>query len=305
MNALKASIIHYIKVSTIAVLLGLVYSFGGVIRLDLKAQDEIDAFIARSTYSHTEQRQTPNGIETRKYYTVSRETVELSDSRNVFTDNTRNTLGQEGDIFVTQQSPFPNVPVIHQWITYYFGGHAALLDNNNKLIEATGIGSGGSSIVDVILHPGEQPHDYDVTLAYSTNYWLVPNRRTVQNPAYPYYGSYNRNEFMLLRVKNISEEQRSGATQYAYTQYQNERLYNYTFFLDMSYKYYCTDLISRAYQSVMVEPSRQRDYAQVLNDRFITSVNDLIISEDTYLAAYVKIEEGIVHVYHLEDIERD
>jgi hypothetical protein len=300
---IKPYILKYIKVSTIAVLLGLVYSLGGVIRLDYKAQNEIDTFIKRAQFEYTEERNTPNGIETRNYYTVSRETFELEDARNIFTDESKNTLGKEGDIFVTQQSPFPNVPLIHQWITYYFGGHAALLDSNNRLIEATGIGSSGGSILDIILHPGDEPHDYDVALTKSTNYWLSPTRRSENNVAYPYYGNYNRDEFMLLRVKNISTEQRLGAISYANEMYEKERLYNYTFFLNMRYKYYCTDLISRAYQSVMVETNKQREYATVLNDRFITSVNDLIISEDTYIAAYVKIEGSVVNIYYLKNIE--
>ncbi len=302
MYALKKHVIKYIKVSTIAVLLGLVYSLGGVIRLDAQAQKEIDTFIQRATFSYEELRSTPYGTEIRKYYTVSRETFELDDNRNVFTDETKNTLGKTGDIFVTQQSPFPYVPFIHEWITYYFGGHAAILDQNNKLYEATGLGSSGTSILDVILHPGNEPHDYDVSLAYSTNYWLSPSRRTPQNESFPYYGYYNRDEFMMLRVKNITNEQRQGAVAYAKNTYEQKKLYNYTFFLDLSYKYYCTDLISRAYQSVMVPEERQQNYATVLNDRFITSVNDLIISEDTYIAAYVKIEGNIVHIYQLEDV---
>lgn len=302
MQRVKIHILKYIKVSTIAVLLGLVYSLGGVIRLDSQAQNEIDDFINRAIFSHEETRLVAYGTEIRKYYTVSRETFELEDNRNVFTDETRNTLGKNGDIFVTQQSPFPYVPLIHQWITYYFGGHAAILDANNKLYEATGLGSSGTSILDVILHPGNKSHDYDVSLAYSNNYWLSPSRRTPQNESFPHYGYYNRDEFMMLRVKNITEDQRMGAVNYAKQTYDQKRLYNYTFFLDLSYKYYCTDLISRAYQSVMVPEEKQQNYATVLNDRFITSVNDLIISDDTYIAAYVKIVGNVVHIYHLEDI---
>jgi hypothetical protein len=52
----------------------------------------------------------------------------------------------------------------------------------------------------------------------------------------------------------------------------------------------------------MVPEYRRRNYATVLNDRLTTSVIDLIVSEDTYIAALVKIEGNIVNIYYLEDI---
>lgn len=293
----------YFKVSTLVVITGLIYSLGGVIRLDAVAQSEIDDFIQRATFEYEETRQLTYGEEIRRYFTVSRETFELDDPRNVFTDDSRITLGKTGDIFVTRQSPFPSVPVVHQWISFFFGGHAAILDSNNKLYEATGLGSSDTTIPEVILHPGDEPHNYGVTTAYSSNYWLNPYRRSENDPSYPYYGRYNRNEFVTLRVKNTTEAMREGAVDFARRTYTGERLYNYTFFLDMKYKFYCTDLISRAYQDVLIPQDRQQEYSEALNDRFITSVNDLIISGDTYISSYVYIEGNVVNIYYLENIE--
>ena len=300
LNHIKKPLLRYIKTSTLVVVTGLIYSLGGVIRLDVEATQHINQFISRAEETPSFS-QIVNGY-TFHYYSVSRETHELEDSRNVFYDNNKLKLGQTGDIIVTQQSPFPNVPIIHQWITYYFGGHASLVNEDNTLYEATGIGS--ANIFDVMLFPGNQTHDFDVSVTRSANYWINTNRRTESNPAFPYYGTFNRNKFLSLRVKNINQDQREGAVAYAKRLYEEEALYNYTFFLDVTYKYYCTDMISRAYQDVMIESSRQRGYAQMLNDRFITSVNNLINADETYITSYVNIQDDVVSIYYLEDIER-
>ena len=296
---IKKPLLRYIKTSALVIIAGLIYSLGGVVRLDMEAKQNIQNFISRAEETPSYE-QNINGY-TFEYYTVSRETFELEDDRNVFHDNEKTKLGQTGDIIVTQQSPFPNIPIIHQWITFYFGGHASLVNENNKLYEATGIGS--SNIFEVMLFPGNKTHDFDISVTESNNYWLNTNRRSESSSAYPYYGSFNRNEFLVLRVKDVTETQRLDAVRYAKNLYEKEALYNYTFFLDVQYKYYCTDMISRAYQDVMVPTQRQRGYAQALNDRFITSVNDLINSKDTYITSYISIKDTTVSIYYLEDIE--
>lgn len=203
-KTLKKSIKRYIKTSTLVVITGLIYSLGGVIRLDMAATQHIQTFVARANQTpHFSQ--TINGY-TFNYYAVSRETHEIEDARNVFFDENKIKLGQTGDIIVTQQSPFPNIPLIHQWITFYFGGHASLVNEENKLYEATGIGS--ANIFEVMLYPGNKTHNFDISVTQSNNYWLNTNRRSPSNPAYPYYGSFNRNEFLSLRVKNITQQQR-------------------------------------------------------------------------------------------------
>jgi hypothetical protein len=298
-NALK----KYFKWSTFFVLTGIFYSFGYAINMDLDAQREIDEFKSRATFEYQLVRAIGDQNETIRYYSVSRETVELDDLRNVFYDESRQSIGQEGDVIVTQQSPFPYIPVIGDFISYYFGGHAAILNDQNQLYEATGISSGGDSIIDVILHPGDQEHDFGVTAVWSYNYWLDPNRRTESSLSYPYYGTYNRTEFLALRVSDITESERKEAVEYAKNVYELGYLYNYLYFLDMAYKFYCTDIISRAYQSAIVPDEAVRQYSTVLNDRFITSVNDLIVDEQTYITVYVEIIDHVIHVYYLEDVQ--
>ncbi len=106
-----------------------------------------------------------------------------------------------------------------------------------------------------------------------------------------------------MRVKDITETQINGAVAYADDKV-DKSLYNFLFFLDMEYKYYCTDLVSRAYQDVMVPESEQTNYSKALNDDgFITSVNDIVLSEQTYITFYVEIIDEIVHIYYLEDVE--
>ena len=235
---------------------------------------------------------------------VSRETyAELSDTRSVFYGSDRVYLGQKGDIFVSQKSPFPGIPVVHQWINFNFGGHAAIHNGNNRFIEAVGFPGPGETILDFIFHPGNQPHNFSATVnVTSSNYWLNPTFRYETDPDYKYYGNYYRNEFFGLRVKDVTPSQIDGAVNYANDKV-DINLYNFTFALDMTYKFYCTDLVSRAYQSVIVDEKDQKNFSRALNDdHFITSVNDIILSKDTYLAFYVEIIGGIVHIYYLEDI---
>lgn len=240
----------------------------------------------------------------RRYYEVSRETsYELSDTRSVFYESDKFFLGQKGDLFVSQDSPFPDVPVIHQFISYYFGGHAAINNGENKFVEATGFPDDDETLLDIILQPGNEPNDYSTKVSLSsTNYWLNPKYRSISDDAYPYYGTYYRKNFVALRVKDVTSDQIDGAVNYASSKV-DLSLYNFTFFLDLKYKYYCTDLVSRAYQDVMVDEKDQSGYSRALNDdRFITSVNDLILSKETYLIIYVEIVDDIVNIYHLKDI---
>jgi hypothetical protein len=282
-----------------------IFSLGFTVYENIRVAKAIENFKSRATFESEVEFQSSIGIwQTRRYYVVSRETsYELSDTRSVFNTN-RRYLGQKGDIFVTQDSPFPHVFGIHQFISYYYGGHAAIHDGENRFIEAVGFPDEDESLLEIMFVRGNKPHDYSTTVGRnSTNYWLLRGYTKESDPQYPYYGEYYRNRFVGLRVKYATEETIDGAVNYAYDQYNNKSIYNFLFFLNMKYKYYCTDLVSRAYQSVMVEPSKQSSYSKALNDDgFITSVNDLILSKDTYITFYVEVIDDIVHIYYLEDL---
>ena len=72
-----------------------------------------------------------NGI---KYYCVSRETS--NPSLNVI-DGT-NYIGSKGDILIRQSSPYPEIPVFHQLMTFFIGGHAAYVVDSKRTIEING-----------------------------------------------------------------------------------------------------------------------------------------------------------------------
>jgi hypothetical protein len=298
-------IIKTLNLFLILVLFTLIYSFGVALTENILVDREIEAFKSRAVFEYEEEITYAAGVfQTRRYYKVSRETsYELSDTRPVFTDSTRRLLGQKGDVFVTRETPFPYIPVVHQVGSYYFGGHAAIHNGNNRFIEATGFPEDDESIWDIIRHPGNEPHDFSVTVAMSaTNYWMNSNFRTSDDPSFEAYGTYYRKRFIVLRAKDVTMDQIDVAVDYARDKV-DKALYNFTYFFNTQYKYGCTDLVSRAYQAALVEPERQRSYSRALNDdRFITTINDIILSKDTYMTAYVEVIDDVFHIYYLEDL---
>lgn len=288
----------------IIILSAIIFSFGVAVSENQMMDKEIQEFVDRAVFEYEEEFEyTPGVFQTRRYYTVSRETsYELADTRSVFYNSSRKFLGQKGDMYATRLSPFPTAGIIDTFITYYFGGHVALNNGENRYIEAVGFPDDNESIFDIIFHPGDEPHDYSVTVSTSYNYWLNPRFRAEDHPDAAVYGQMYRTKFVGLRVKNITQEQIDGAVDYGMDKV-DQNLYNFLIFMDMRYKFGCTDLVSRAYQDVLVEPERQRNYAQALNDDgFITSVHDIILSNETYIVSYVEVIDEVVHIYYLEDI---
>jgi len=298
-------IIRILNLMLIFVLGGIVYSFGVATYENIQVDVDIAAFKARATTEIEVNFEYRAGVfQQRVYHIVPRETsYELEDTRSVFNDETYTDLGQTGDIFVTQDSPFPTVFGFHQFMSYYFGGHAAFKSSSNTFYEATGMANDFSDILTAIRADGYAESASRITASESpNNYWLYPTYRSPNVADYEVYGPYYRNEFVGLRVKGVTDSQlvdlENFGDEVIYNAY-----YNYLFFLDMKDKYYCTDLVSRAYQSIMVPTEDQKEYSKVLNDDgFITSVNDLILSNDTYMICYVEVIDEVVHIYYLEDI---
>ena len=85
-------------------------------------------FMRQANYVYED---TENGI---KFYLVSRET--LKPSINKIDDNYY--IGKEGDILLKQASPYPEIPVFHQLMTFFIGGHAAYVIDSKKTIEVSG-----------------------------------------------------------------------------------------------------------------------------------------------------------------------
>jgi hypothetical protein len=99
---------------------------------------------------------------------------------------------------------------------------------------------------------------------------MNPRYRPENAPEVPYFGRGYRKDFVGLRVKNATPEQIDGVVEFGMEKV-DVSLYNFLFFMDMKYKYYCTDFVSRAWQHVLVEEDQQtaptlenfEDYAPV------------------------------------------
>src|SRR5690606_1595742 len=79
-------------------------------------------------------------------------------------------------------------------------------------------------------------------------------------------------------------------------------LYNYLFIFDTEYKFYCTDLVTRAYSSVT---SVNGESYNLDKDGFIPSDYDILLSDDVYITIYKETifdEDGsfTIHVYYLD-----
>ncbi|AUD63797.1 hypothetical protein BK010_09415 [Tenericutes bacterium MO-XQ] len=273
----------------------------------VKVNTMITDFKSRSEVEEIKTVVFPNGTyEERMYHPIDRvNDNELSDKRDVFFDDVDHLyLGKKGDVFVTQESPFPNIFGFHQLMSFFVGGHAALNNGNNQFIEATGFPQADERIIDIIKDESEGTHDFSVGVNQSaTNYWMLPDYRGENDPSYPYYGSYYREKFIVLRVKNLEEETLNKTMEYANKHLMNRSLYNFLFFLDTHNKFYCTDFISRSYRYGMQNENSDISYPLTLNDNgFVTTVNDLILSDDTYITAYVENRDNIRHIYYLSDV---
>lgn len=119
------------------------------------------------------------------------------------------TLGAPGDIFVMPQSRMEYFPFFSEFISYLFGGHAGVIVENKKLVEAMG---GTSDQSYVYLMPTD----------------LYSEERTVVG----------------LRV-NASFEERMQACDNARSLV--GKRYNYWFVLNTKDSFYCTDVCSRIY----------------------------------------------------------
>ena len=133
-----------LKITFMAIIFGVVYSFFFTTYEHFKVNKMINDFKKRASNEYVELEITTinNYTYIRRYFEVPRVTSnELNDKNNVFYDDEKNKLGIDGDIFAHRISPFPDVPFVHQFVSYYFGGHSALLtyeDGNANFIEATG-----------------------------------------------------------------------------------------------------------------------------------------------------------------------
>ena len=274
---------RFFKILLLLIIGGIIYSFAFSTYENIKVDQNIKAFKERAKTEDMYEvvldysQYNTNKAHIRRYWPVPRETSFEQDNRNVFQDEDKNILGQAGDIFATRQSPFKNIPVFHQFMTFYYGGHAAIYDGT-YFLEATGYPEDFNEFIEVVSNKGDDPnHGLSTTASRkSFHYWTKPTTNG------DYHDIYYRSKYVGLRIKDIDDELINEMIVSAEEKIDNNRLYNFLFFLNMKYKYYCTDFVSRSYEDaynrIKNEKSEYRSngYAKNLNDDgFITSVNDL------------------------------
>lgn len=316
-----------IKIILILAIMGIVYSFFFSVYENIKINKMVSDFKNRAAETPTNETEITFQDYTylRRYFEVPRETsYELADNKNVFYDPKKQNLGQTGDIFATLKSPFKNIPLIHQFVSFYYGGHAALVKYENNrpyFLEAVGFPDAGESIFDYIFNDGKPNSGLNSSVNKSSvNNWQKPST------AYEYHDIFYRDKYIGLRpvnpfdgenAKGLYDDYINQAVESAEQKHQDEAIYNFLFFLNMRNKYYCSDLVSRVYEEAYErvynnnEEYKSKGYAKRMNDdRFITSVQDLILSKDTFITFYVEIKKEeingqevvVENIYYLEDV---
>lgn len=152
-----------------------------------------------------------------RYYYIECDDIEVDSiiKENPYYGSNYPALGNPGDIFIMPQSRMEYFPLFAPFITYTFGGHAGIIAEEDRLIEAM----------------GGTPEEGFVFLNISD---LFIEERTV----------------IGLRV-DVSAEERAQALENAYDKIGDE--YNYLFIFNTKDKYYCMDICSRIYEEVSKE----------------------------------------------------
>lgn len=195
-----------------------------------------------------------------KVYKVSRETWQ--ENKEYSTDG---RIGSSGDIIVGLESALKGYPIITDFITFFFGGHASLCAYDYD--------------------------DYQTSISDTDAFeadGFVPGDTYTPGDRYFWNDVDYRDEVIGLRVKTTEEKRK---TAFSKAVENSKDPYNKKFIFDTKTSHYCTDFISKAY-----------DYAGVnLNyDGFACTVQDLIYSDDTYIFFYKKNVKGINYIYYLD-----
>ncbi len=175
--------------------------------------------------------------------------------------------GYTGDILISLVSEI-ETPVIHDIVSFYAGGHAAVVLGDYEDID-------GTANMDQTLESTGLVDDIENAFVFSKNlYW-------VDMPIYK--------EVIGLRV-SMSDQDRKRILTEAMAMIGEP--YNYSFIIDTDDKSYCTDIITKIYHKIGINLNK---------DGFTTSVYDLLVSKDSYISYYHYIDsEGVKHVYYLD-----
>ncbi|MDR2867529.1 MAG: hypothetical protein LBV55_02585 [Acholeplasmatales bacterium] len=195
-------------------------------------------------------------------------------------------LSHPGDILVNLVGTFREAPAwINDSLAFFIGGHSALVGNDDALFEA--IGFGDVPVIDHILYPNSGYPNIDDTGVYKgTNYWFSE----------PY-----TNEFFALRMKNATAGDMQKAVANAQEYYDNrikgEGGFNYLFIMNKTTKFYCGDVVNRAWSSFT--PEGQSKNFNLNKDGVASMQNDMLVSKDAYMYLYYKLDGDIDKYYYI------
>ncbi|MCL2522137.1 MAG: hypothetical protein FWE36_04675 [Erysipelotrichales bacterium] len=189
-----------------------------------------------------------------RYYHVPRETF-----TDAFADSELLFPGMNGDLLVSLETPFPQIPIVNQLFPFFFGGHAAV--------------SFGPEIIDI------------------TGNFLRTDINYVRRSENDFITNYRLKTFIGLRIINATENDFE-ITNNFYKESIGMR-YNYFFLFGRNSRTYCTDLIRKAWN----QPGLSRNF-QLYSHRLFVSVQDLILSPDTEIFMYKYVDRNLVtHIY--------
>ncbi|MDR2822122.1 MAG: hypothetical protein LBV58_01040 [Acholeplasmatales bacterium] len=252
------------------------------------------------------------------FYKIKRTySYEINDTRNAFLypyseviQNYKYLIPyQNGDFPITLESPFYENALANSLMSFYFGGHAAMYFDG-YIYESVGMVDDFNSATELIFNNLDEKKSYPKMTKNKTSYHMQYGFGDGPSSK---YGYYYRDEVMTLRKKDYNEAvlEKTKSFLEDLSQSETKGFYNLAFFVNTKDRYYCSDLISRAYQSALLDSQNQKEFPRVLNDdKFITSVYDLLLSKDSYLTIYFKAhkelidgkEEMVSNIYFLEDI---
>lgn len=199
------------------------------------------------------------------------------DGKNVFSiENGDNFIGTTGDIILTNRNPlrYSNTIIIKHLVGFFaknmFIGHASLnvTDDGGVLLEVTDHEVDGYSNI-----------EDNKGVKYSQNTWIT------EDDGSPY--------IIGLRVKQIDDTIKANLVDFASNNI--GKPYN-KLFITRKDRYYCTDLVSRAYLDSGIK---------INYDGFFTTGNDMIVSGETYIIfireKYIINDKEYYNIYYLQE----
>lgn len=164
---------------------------------------QIKSFIEKGEYSHQ--------VGDFFFYEVPIE-EELRTPSITYRNNGYPETTTEGDIFIYRESEIDLVQFSGEFISFFFGGHAGIIDGDS-VIEAFGVST----------NPEYNIVDYDIN---------------------DIFYDYSERDVLGLRVRASDEDVEKAMT---FSRESVGKYYNMSFVFNRKDSFYCTDLISRAY----------------------------------------------------------